>query len=304
MLVFAASDKGGTGRSVTSCNILYRSALQGSDVCYLDFDFGSPTAGAVFGVESAAHGVEGGLHSYIHGAVPEPRRIDVSAESDRMGLRDRPPGAGRLILMPGDRSGGEFPVTGEMVDRCCRLFLRLEEEFDLCLVDLSAGRSYAVEMVLRATAQATLRAVRWRWLVFQRWTREHVLAAASLVHGQGGILDVGTAAGHDRAALEDSLRIVRTAFVDPASPDLDGLTVSQLAWLHDRHKKLLELASDHKVGRTILLGQVPHDPVLQWQEQLISDNDVFLRGIANRATVESFDTLAKQIVDDAAWESL
>ena len=44
MFVFAASDKGGTGRSVTSSNLLYRSALQGNDVCYLDFDFGSPTA--------------------------------------------------------------------------------------------------------------------------------------------------------------------------------------------------------------------------------------------------------------------
>ena len=35
MLVFATSDKGGTGRSVTSSNVAYRRALQGSDVCYL-----------------------------------------------------------------------------------------------------------------------------------------------------------------------------------------------------------------------------------------------------------------------------
>ena len=48
MLVFATSDKGGTGRSVTSCNIAYRLSLQGNDVVYLDFDFGSPTAGAIF----------------------------------------------------------------------------------------------------------------------------------------------------------------------------------------------------------------------------------------------------------------
>ena len=50
MLLIATSDKGGTGRSVTGSNVVYRRALQGGDVCYVDFDFGSPTAGAVFGL--------------------------------------------------------------------------------------------------------------------------------------------------------------------------------------------------------------------------------------------------------------
>jgi len=36
VLVFATSDKGGTGRSVTSSNVMYRRALQGSDVAYLE----------------------------------------------------------------------------------------------------------------------------------------------------------------------------------------------------------------------------------------------------------------------------
>ena len=54
MLVFAASDKGGTGRSVTSANLAYQRALAGDDVCYLDFDFGSPTAAAVFDVPERA----------------------------------------------------------------------------------------------------------------------------------------------------------------------------------------------------------------------------------------------------------
>ena len=64
------------------------------------------------------------------------------------------------------------------------------------------------------------------------------------------------------------------------------------------------LASGHKVGRTLLLATIPLDPVLQWREQLISDNDVWSRRIANRETLESFDSLAKKIVDDAAWETL
>ncbi|MFL6113172.1 MAG: ParA family protein, partial [Catenulispora sp.] len=36
MLIFATSDKGGTGRSVTSCNMAYRRALRGEQVAYLD----------------------------------------------------------------------------------------------------------------------------------------------------------------------------------------------------------------------------------------------------------------------------
>ena len=50
MIVFAISDKGGTGRSVTSANVAFRRALAGPNVAYLDVDFGSPTAGAVFGM--------------------------------------------------------------------------------------------------------------------------------------------------------------------------------------------------------------------------------------------------------------
>jgi len=305
MLIFAASDKGGTGRSVTSSNMLYRSALQGSDVCYLDFDFGSPTAGAIFNIEPVVHGTSrGGLHQYLDGALAEPQRIEVWSESDRPSLRNRPPGAGRLVLLPGDNGGGEFPVTQEGVERCAILFLRLEEEFDLSLIDLSAGRSYATQMVLAATAMAKLKSVRWRWLIFHRWTRQHVLAASGLVYGTNGILEFGSREGHSRDDLLNRLRFVRTAVVDPDSPELEGLRPAQVAWLRECNQDLLELASNNRVGRTMLLGSVPLDPVLQWREQLISDNDVYARRIANLETVEAFSALAKLIVDDAAWEML
>ncbi|MGW0432541.1 SCO2523 family variant P-loop protein [Micromonospora sp. NPDC003197] len=305
MLIFAVSDKGGTGRSVTSSNVLYRSALQGADVCYLDFDFGSPTSGAIFNIESAVHGTtRGGLHSYLDGALIEPTRFDVWSESDRTSLRNRPPGAGRLVLLPGDSGGGEFPTTRERIERCSRLFLRMEEEFDLSLIDLSAGRSYATEMVLAATAMPELRSVRSRWLVFHRWTRQHVLAASGLVYGSRGILDTGVRNGHNHDDLVETLRFVRTAVVDPDSPELEGLQPAQVAWLRECNRDLLELASNNRVGRTMLIGSVPLDPVLQWREQLISDNDVWARRIANRETVEAFDTLAKRIVDDSAWETL
>ncbi len=305
MLVFATSDKGGTGRSVTSSNVIYRRAIQGGDVCYLDFDFGSPTAGAIFNIAATIRGtLNGGLHAYLQGELNEPERLDVWSESDRVGLRDRPAGAGRLVLFPGDAGRGEFPSNRDTVQRCVSLFLRLEEEFELCLVDLSAGRSYATAMVLAATAEPELQSLTTRWLVFHRWTRQHIIAANGLVYGERGILDIGVDRGHDRRALNDSIRFVRTAVVDPDSAELAGLRPAQVAWLRETNRDLQELAGQRKLGRTSMLGMVPLDPVLQWREQLISDNDTYASQIANRETVDAFETLAKRLVDDTAWMGL
>jgi hypothetical protein len=304
VLVFATTDKGGTGRSVTSSNVAYRRALQGSDVCYLDFDFGSPTAGAIFNIPAVYQGtVTGGLHSYLRGdARDEPMRLDVWTDSDR--LPGRPAGAGRLVLFPGDRGGGEFATTPEMVVRCADVLLRLEEEFELSIVDLSAGRSYATEIALAVTADPRMRSITSRWLVFHRWTRQHIIAAAGLVYGDRGLLDAGVKRGHDPQLLADSIRFVRTAVVDPSSPELAGLRPEQLAWLRECNADLQQLARQNKVGRSSMLGSVPLDPVLQWREQLISDNDVHTLRIANHQTVEAFEEIAKRLTEDTAWEGL
>jgi hypothetical protein len=306
MLVFATSDKGGTGRSVTSSNVAYRRALQGSDVCYLDFDFGSPTAGAIFNIERVLQGTPtDGLHSYLRGeAGDQPMRLDVWDESDRSGLRGRPPGAGRLVLFPGDKGGGEFASTPETVDRCIDLLLRVEEEFELSIVDLSAGRSYATEIALAVTADERLRGITTRWLVFHKWTRQHIIAAAGLVYGERGLLDAGAKRGHDRADLNRSIRFVRTAVVDPSSPELVGLRPVQLAWLEKTNQELHALAGQQRVGRTVMLGQVPLDPVLQWREQLISDQDAHTHRTANEQTVAAFEEIAKRLTEDTAWEGL
>ena len=129
-------------------------------------------------------------------------------------LRNRPTGSGRLVLIPGDLSGGEFATDKDTLRRCVDLFLRLNSEFDLIIVDLSAGRSYATDMVLEATAQPELRGVDARWLVFHRWTRQHVIAAAGLVFGTRGIVDGGVARGHD----EDALRGTRSGSYGPRCP--------------------------------------------------------------------------------------
>jgi hypothetical protein len=303
LLIFATSDKGGTGRSVTSCNVAFRSSLDNREVCYLDFDFGSPTAGAIFQVAGAASGTRnGGLHSYLDGRTSQPERIDIWSSSDRQSLRQRPPGAGQLVLFPGDHGGSEFPNTPEMNKRCADLFLRLDEEFDIVIVDLSAGRSYATDMVLAATAMPSLRKVLTRWLIFHRWTNQHVGAAAGLVYDEGGILATGEERGHDRQELLDALRLVRTAVINPDAEELSPLRPAQIAFLRECNARLTDLASSRKVGITQVIASIPLDPLLQWREQLISDNDLYERKIANVETVEAFEKLAKDIVDPVAWE--
>jgi hypothetical protein len=306
MILFATSDKGGTGRSVTGCNIALRCALQGNDVCYLDFDFGSPTAGAIFHIESAARGIAGrrGLHSYLEGAVAAPAELDLWRHIERAGLRPRPAGAGRLVLLPGDEGGGEFPVDDDMTDRCLRLLRRLAEEFDLVIVDLSAGRSYALQLVLDITTRASLRTVLTRWLVFHRWTRQHIIAAAGLAYGEHGIVDTGAAKGHDRNRLHDSIRFVRTAVPDLDSAQFAGLLPTQAAWLQDTDADLQQLAARRRIGRSVLLGSIPLDPVLQWREQLILESDVWTLRIANPQTSAALDELAKDVMDEDSWEGL
>ena len=160
-------------------------------------------------------------------------------------------------------------------------------------MDLSAGRSYAAEIVIAATSSPGLINVTTRWLVFHRWTRQHIVAANGLVFGERGLLDIGESHGRERDRFIDDIRFVRTAIVDPNAPDLAGLRPPQLAWLREANKGLQRLAAELDVGRSAMLGAVPLDPVLQWREQLITDSDVWARHVANQATIEAFDSIAK-----------
>ena len=298
VLIIAASALGGAGRSVTSGNLCYQWALQGNDVCYLDFNFGSATAGATFGVGSADRG---GLHSFLQATVPEPQRVDVWAETDNNDLHSRPPGAGRLVLLPGDRGGGDLPVTAERIQRCARLLPRLEEEFGVCVIDLSAGRSFAVELVLAATAMSRIRPSGVRWLVFLPWTRQDILASADLVWGDHGLVATGGRAGHDRDQLADAIRFVRTRVADPDA--IGGSGPSGLgAWVHEQNSRLQALAARVRLGRALVLGTVPDEPVLRWQAKLISAKDVHERRIASPASLEAYTELARLALLDSMGE--
>ncbi len=305
MIFFAISDKGGTGRSVTSSNLAYRKALQGADVAYLDFDFGSPTAGAVFGVSSELGAVLGqGMHSYLQGKTSEPVQIDIWRQSDPFREQGQPEGAGRLMLLPGDEGGGEFPNASDAYDACARLFLRLEEEFDLIIVDLSAGRSFAVEMGLQVTGRNSFSGVVSRWLVFHRWTRQHILAASGLVYGSNGILECGKGFDHDVTSLRERIRFVHTAVLDIDAEVAGQYRPEQLAWIRRSNAELIALAARKNLRGDTVLGRIPLDPVLQWREQLITDIDVTLNQVANAMTIEAFDKLAQKITNDDDWVEL
>lgn len=302
MIVFSASDKGGTGRSVTSANLAFHRALAGDDVCYLDFDFGSPTVAAVFDVPSAMGGIgRGGLHSYLQGQVHAPVRLDVWAHTKHQALRHQPAGSGSLELLPGDRSGGEFAVDNDSVIRCIDLFLRLHSEFDVVLVDLSAGRSYAVDLALEVTARPELHGIGARWLIHHRWTHQHVVAASGFAFGPRGILSAGADRGHDVEQLRGNMRFVRAAVPDPETPPWSLAPPAQSAWMRACDEGLRRLAADCGVGYSAMLGSVPLDPMLQWREQLITDEDVLSSWVAGPETLKAFQDLAGKLTDDDAW---
>ncbi|MFC3962434.1 SCO2523 family variant P-loop protein [Nocardia jiangsuensis] len=304
MLVFSTSDKGGTGRSVTSCNIAHRLAIAGRNVAYVDFDFGSPTAGALFEISAMERGINGGgVHSYLLGQTGTAARVDVGAATDRAELSRISPRSGRLVLLPGDEGGAEFLTSdGGVVRRCAELLSTLEQEFRVVIVDLSAGRSAALEIVLQATALPSLRRRIARWLIFHRWTRQHILAASGLVHGPHGLLRAGEAAGHNADELLGSTRYVRTA-VPTTTARTTANRPAQAAWLQEQDAALRRLATANQLGTTTVLGSTPMEPVLQWREQVILDSDVNAH-IANPETAVAYADLARRLVDVATWERL
>lgn len=303
MLVFSVSDKGGTGRSVTSCNMAYRLSMDGLKVAYVDFDLGSPTAGGIFEMTRLDTGLlgGGGLHDYLLGESGIPTPLSVRSETSRAQLSQSRHPSGRLVLFPGDRGGSEINKRVEgMLERCIALLTTCEEEYDVTFVDLSAGRSATLELVLEAVPRIPVRTTEARWLVFHRWTRQHVSAAYSLVYGDNGLLKTGTAFDHDEARLLRSLRFVRTAVPELRGEDR-GMRAAQAEWLQRQHDALSRTADRLDMGTTMVLGQTPVEPVLQCREQVILNIDVSTR-IANQETVDAFRNLSDRLVSTAVWE--
>ena len=176
-----------------------------------------------------------GLHEYLGGHCRGPAASTCGRRPSA--TRCRPPGrGGRADLVPGRQRPRRVPRGPGHVERCIDLLVRVDEEFDLGIVDLSAGRSYATQIVLAATASPALRHVRSRWLVSTAGHASTSSRPRGLVNGSQGILEAGELLGHDREKLQESIRFVRTAVLEPDAPEQAGLRPEQLTWLNECDK--------------------------------------------------------------------
>ena len=80
------------------------------------------------------------------------------------------------------------------------------------------------------------------------------------------------------------------------------MSPTQLAWIRECDRDLKTFASTQGIGYSLVLGSVPLEPVLQWREQLITDEDVLDSQIANRETWEALSELAGRLTDDKFWQ--
>jgi hypothetical protein len=69
-------------------------------------------------------------------------------------------------------------------------------------------------------------------------------------------------------------------------------------------RALEELAADRGIGESRVLASIPLEPVLQWQERLITDADVHDRRIAANETLQAMGDLARRLNDERYWGEL
>jgi hypothetical protein len=109
------------------------------------------------------------------------------------------------------------------------------------------------------------------------------------------------ARGHDEGTLRAAIRFVRAAVPDPEPPLGARVPPSQGEWIRKCDERLTSLAAHLNLGYSNVLGVIPLEPVLQWQEQLITDEDVLGSQVANRQTLQALEELAARLTDDEHW---
>lgn len=274
--VFACiSHKGGTGRTTTAANVAYRLAIRNRSVCCVDLDLDSPTFGAVAGLRGIEQGAEIGIHDFLHVDGPvTPRPPDLASDTlvDMWQEGALPhPGvgrAGRLRLLPGGRKrlGLQLAPVERQGRILGQILARLRDDYDHVLLDVRSGASDTVEAVLAANDE--LEAI--QWLVFFRWTPQHLAGAADLC---GRLSSAGA-----------ELAMVRTAFTDPAEMS---------SWFREQHRALTARVRDSLSGWEILTD-IPVEPMLQWKEGIVTEEHI-RDGVASSAVVKSYEELASRL---------
>lgn len=129
-----ASGKGGTGKSILSCNLAVLRALRGERVLLVDFDAGLANAHLLLGLAPQYD-----LSHVLQGQV----RAEDALVAGPAGVRLLSGGVGRHILAN--------PTRREL-DRLFKALRPLESQFDLIVVDHGAGVSYATVTHLAAAS--------------------------------------------------------------------------------------------------------------------------------------------------------
>lgn len=279
-LVYAAvSHKGGTGRSTAAANIAYQAANAGRNVCLVDFDLDSATIGAVLGLAERTVGAKRGIQSLLsaNGARQslDGVLLDLRRERfvDPLVFTGANPGA--FHLLPGNAEQKELVSEAEMGPILAEALTWLATSFDLVLVDVRAGKSAA----LRAMLDAASGLEHFAWLLFYRWTHQHLSAARDMI----------ATLEHWSQAYE-----MRRTIVPVSTARIRRSQVVGKPWFEHQYNTL-EVREDREIAQR--LGRpaesIPFDNVFQWKEQILCGP----RHQGDAATVDAFRDLASDLAE-------
>lgn len=282
------SHKGGTGRTTAAANIGFRIAIEAKRVCCVDLDLTSPTFGAVLGLAGYEHGAPVGMHDFLaplakgnpilaaREARDSPPLLDVWECNPWLGktLTTRP---GDFKLLPGKNDQEQKArIVGpkEQGRRLADVFDVLLAEFDVVLADIRSGTSDVVEGMLHAVRDHHCPLA--SWLVFFRWTPQHLVGAEDLCLRLS-----------DKGA---PVNTVRTAFTER-----DEL-LEKPPWYLRQHDRLSE-QMDERLRGFAPIADIPFEDLLRWQECVVTDDLVAgKRAAASASTVDGYRRLARRIL--------
>lgn len=291
--VFAlTSFKGGTGRTVAAANLAYQLALSGKDVCCVDLDLTSPSFGAVLDLAGLETGADEGVHDLLpRGTIDGPdlppsldagnsirlcKNVWSLTESKELD-RSLAPDSGRFDLLPGkgevDYVEGNYDAMAAALGE---VLYELRDRYDAVFADLRSGKSD----VLYALGNASLpgdAALDISWLVFYRWTPQHISGTATLI-------------GELQDQFGADVRTVRTAYTPPGD-----YSARNLSWF-EQQEAALERQRNSEFGAVPLIGTIPREDVLLWREGVITDED-WQAGHAAKETVDAYRVVLRRILD-------
>ena len=109
-LIACTSYTASAGCSVSTLNIAYHLARNGSNVCVLDLDLASPTLGAAAGLADVAAGADPGIHHHLGGYIAPENISDIERDvwTSPHIRSSRHAGFGTFKLVLGTSGAGDF----------------------------------------------------------------------------------------------------------------------------------------------------------------------------------------------------